>query len=109
MIELTGPQRRVLELIETLLHERGMPPTQRELAERYGCHYRSLQRHLERLRRKGRVTWEEGVPRSLRILQPPAPGSVQPIVRCRACRHVHVLGTACPRKVFNDDLSGDVL
>lgn len=59
----------VIVAICTFQAERGFPPTMRELAAACGfASTRNLYRYLEPLRDAGRVTWEPGSPRTLRVL-----------------------------------------
>ena len=66
---LTQNQQRVLNSLAAFWQERQIPPTVRDLTTRLGFESTNAVRgHLEALRRKGYVTWEPKVQRSIRIL-----------------------------------------
>ncbi|MEK5503261.1 MULTISPECIES: LexA family protein [Bacillus] len=61
---------QILEAIDKLTKEKGFPPTVREIGDRVGLKSSSTTKgHLDRLRAKGLVDWEEGKPRTLHILR----------------------------------------
>lgn len=65
--ELTKVQAALLHVIRTFWAEKGYPPAQRELGRLMAKSLCSIQSGLERLARKGYVTWDRGVSRSLRV------------------------------------------
>lgn len=64
---LTQPQAALLHVIQTFWQEHGYPPAHRQLARLMGKQHRAIQEVLERLVRKGYVTYDRGVSRSLRL------------------------------------------
>lgn len=68
---LTDRQAEVLEAIRELTEAKGFAPTRQELADHLGLAWpQAAQFHLEALKRKGRVTWDERRSRTLRVVQP---------------------------------------
>lgn len=68
-VAITSRQRWMLHAIRTLTDRLGYAPTIRELADECGLHGpNSVKAHLEPLRRKGWVTWEDGKARTLRVV-----------------------------------------
>ncbi|ETB71194.1 transcriptional regulator [Bacillus sp. CPSM8] len=60
---------QILEAIDELTKEKGFPPSVREIGERVGLKSSSTTKgHLDRLRKKGLVDWEEGKTRTLHLL-----------------------------------------
>jgi repressor LexA len=71
MIQLTRAQQRLLDFLEVEGQAGRVPPTLREIAERFGFRsHRAAACHLEALKRKGFVESEPGKARSLRITSP---------------------------------------
>ena len=70
MVESLPPrQREVLRLIVTLTAKQGYPPTLAELAEGMGLRNRmTVHQHVAALKKKGMVSWEPGLNRSLRVI-----------------------------------------
>ncbi|NGO38798.1 repressor LexA [Limisphaera ngatamarikiensis] len=69
--ELTPRQREILEYLAAVQQERGVPPTLREIAARFG--FRSMNAaaaHIRALRRKGWVEAEPHRARTLRLTRP---------------------------------------
>ena len=64
---MTTRQRACYDLIAAFHREHGYAPTVLELAQAMGCSRSNVRQHLAALRRKGYVTWDTGVGRSLRI------------------------------------------
>lgn len=61
-----------LQVIDELTKEKGYPPTIREIGDRVQLRSSSApHRALRSLRAEGLVTWEEGSPRTLRIVRWP--------------------------------------
>ena len=70
--ELTRRQRQVLELIQELMDESGMPPTRAEIARR--LRFKSpnaAEDHLRALARKGMIELLPGAARGIRVTDPP--------------------------------------
>jgi repressor LexA len=71
MVQLTRAQQRLLDFLEVEGQAGRVPPTLREIAERFGFRsHRAAACHLEALKRKGFVESEPGKARSLRITSP---------------------------------------
>jgi repressor LexA len=71
MNELTRAQRRVLDFIQTTQQRSGMVPTLREIAAHFGFRSKTAAaQHVRLLRRKGALTSEPGLARSLRVISP---------------------------------------
>jgi DNA-binding MarR family transcriptional regulator len=71
---LTERQREVLSAIETFIEKHSFPPTERELAEVLGCHYRSIPDVVKPLEKKGYVEQRRTldgrvIARTLRVLR----------------------------------------
>jgi SOS-response transcriptional repressor LexA len=64
----TAPQRAVLKSIVRLTAALGHPPTVREIAADIGVNPSDVQQKMWRLRRDGRVTWDEGRARTVRVV-----------------------------------------
>lgn len=70
MIELTPRQREILEFIQGVIEETGIPPTRAEIATKLG--FRSVnaaEDHLRALQRKGAIGLIPGTSRGIRILE----------------------------------------
>lgn len=66
---LTGRQLQIIAAIEDLTDARGYPPNLREVAAHIGASAVSgLHYQLSRLRALGVVAWQDGQPRTLRVL-----------------------------------------
>lgn len=71
MQKLTDRQRAVLEYIETSIHDRGYPPTLREIGNHLGIRSTNgVNDHLRALERKGYLTREDMKSRTLRLVRP---------------------------------------
>jgi SOS-response transcriptional repressor LexA len=69
MSKVTQKQRRVLQEILDFTKENRYPPTVRELGQALGISSSStVQGFLERLKIHGLVTWEQGCPRTLKVV-----------------------------------------
>ncbi|MDM5335685.1 helix-turn-helix domain-containing protein [Fictibacillus enclensis] len=69
MHKLSARQQIVLEAIKLFIVTHHYPPTVREIAEMVGVtSTKIVLEYLERLRREGLVSWEEGRPRTLKII-----------------------------------------
>ena len=67
-LPLTKAQRRVLKFIERHWQERGYAPTIREISTEFGfASPVGAMCHLTALRKKGYLTWVEGVSRTIRL------------------------------------------
>ncbi|MFC6385187.1 HTH domain-containing protein [Sporolactobacillus kofuensis] len=59
----------IIDAIKKLTKEQGYPPSVRELADEVNLKSTStVQGHLERLKKDGRVEFEHGCPRTLRVV-----------------------------------------
>lgn len=67
-IPLTARQKDVLDWVSAFIDTRGFSPTVREVANGYGWSVNGARTHLEAIRRKGWVTWEECKMRTIRVL-----------------------------------------
>lgn len=65
----TSAQLAVLEFVARFTTANSYPPTTREIAEHFEFRSQSAAvHHLDALRRKGRLTWEDRKARTLRII-----------------------------------------
>jgi SOS-response transcriptional repressor LexA len=70
MGKLTKKQMRILALLKDFITQHGYPPSYRELADMMNLISTStMKQYLDRLREKGYVSWEEGRPRTLHIIE----------------------------------------
>lgn len=72
MLKLTARQQNVLDVIQEVITETGVPPTRAEIAHRLG--FRSAnaaEDHLRALVRKGMIELLPGAARGIRITDPP--------------------------------------
>ena len=69
--EITGPQRRTLKEIRRFLHQRGFPPTIKELADILGISHASAHDQVNQLVRKGYLRREPRKARGLAIIREP--------------------------------------
>lgn len=61
---------KVLDAVKVLFDEKGYPPTVRELGDYVGLKSSgSVQRHLNKLRDNGKVTWISSLPRTIRVVE----------------------------------------
>lgn len=66
---LTNRRRRILQFIEEYAADKGRPPSDQEIADGVKLKSRSsVQYHLVWLKAAGYVTYEEGLPRTVRVL-----------------------------------------
>jgi repressor LexA len=75
-LPLTDRQREILAWLSAYIAERGYSPTLRELCLAFG--FASTQGaacHLDPLRKKGWITWNDGQARTLRVLEEVADGN----------------------------------
>ncbi len=71
--ELTSRQERILETIRSSVHERGYPPTMREIGEAVGLTSTSSVKHqLEALETKGYLRRDPNRPRAIEVVTPEA-------------------------------------
>ena len=67
--KMTTAQRDVLDFIKRRMKSKTLgQPTQREMAEHFEVSLGSIQGHLNALKRKGYLTWNERQARTFRIL-----------------------------------------
>jgi len=76
MRELTGKQREVLAFIRTFIGKHGVPPTVREIGDRFKVTPRAAFDHLRALERKGALQRRASAGRTSRALTP-----AEPVVR----------------------------
>jgi repressor LexA len=85
MRELTGKQREVLSFIRTFVTRHGLPPTVREIGDRFKVTPRAAFDHLRALERKGALQRRESAGRTSRALTLTEPAA-------RASHAVPILG-----------------
>jgi len=85
MRELTGKQREVLAFIRTFIGKHGVPPTVREIGDRFKVTPRAAFDHLRALERKGALQRRASAGRTSRALTPAEPA-------VRASHTVPILG-----------------
>lgn len=79
--ELTARQRRILEYISATVHERGYPPTVREIGEAVGLtSSSSVHAQLANLERRGMLHKDPTKPRAMTLSEPRSEGAVVPLV-----------------------------
>jgi repressor LexA len=72
MSELTARQQEVLELIQEVIDETGLPPTRAEIARQLGFKSaNAAEEHLRALARKGMIKLLPGAARGIRLTDPP--------------------------------------
>lgn len=59
----------VYQFIRTYIHQRQMSPTWREIAEACHMSHTTVPRYLDRLEIQGRISWQPGLRRSIRLLE----------------------------------------
>lgn len=67
--ELTERQQELLDYIVASVHERGIAPTHREMAEYQGIALKTIVERVAALEKKGYVRKEPGIARGLKVLQ----------------------------------------
>ncbi|MRX54864.1 transcriptional regulator [Bacillus idriensis] len=68
--KLTNKQTEVLAAIINFIDNGGLPPTYRDLMSILNLKSPStIKTHLDQLKYKGYITWEPGLPRTLRIIK----------------------------------------
>lgn len=65
---LTPRQQDVLMWISGYIDVHGFSPTVREIGSHYGFSLNGVKTHLNALRRKGYITWQDGCSRTLRVI-----------------------------------------
>src|SRR5438128_6223555 len=86
MRELTGKQREVLAFIRTFIGKHGVPPTVREIGDKFKVTPRAAFDHLRALERKGMLQRRHSAGRTSRALTLSEPGAIA------AFRSVPILG-----------------
>lgn len=72
MADLTPRQQEILELIQSVIEERGLPPTRAEIAEHLGFKSaNAAEEHLRALARKGMIELLPGAARGIRLTEDP--------------------------------------
>lgn len=69
MEQLTERQAQILDFVAGYLKRRKMPPTRAEIADAFSFSHQTASQHLEALRKKGRIDWIDGSPRTIRIIE----------------------------------------
>jgi SOS-response transcriptional repressor LexA len=70
MKEITEKQLRILNAIVKYIDEKGYPPSYRDLMKLVNLSSPStIKNYFDQLRKKGYISWEEGQPRTIRILK----------------------------------------
>ena len=68
--KLTNKQNEVLEALIQFIDNGGLPPTYRDLMKMVNLKSPStIKGHLDQLKIKGFITWEPGLPRTLKIIK----------------------------------------
>ena len=103
MRELTGKQREVLAFIRTFIGKHGVPPTVREIGDRFKVTPRAAFDHLRALERKGALQRRASAGRTSRALTPAEPA-------VRASHAVPILGrVAAGQPLFaSENREGDL-
>lgn len=69
--ELTAKQQAVLDYIRAFRREHAYVPSIRDMMAHFGIKSpQGIACHLRALRRKGRIVWDEGLARSVRLTEP---------------------------------------
>ena len=77
-------QGQILEVIESYIARHGCSPSNREIAAAAGLKSASsVLRHLQQLKAGGYVSYQPGVPRTVRVLPRPAPDGVEQVLDTR--------------------------
>ena len=77
--ELTSRQERILETIRSSVHERGYPPTMREIGEAVGLTSTSSVKHqLQALETKGFLRRDPNRPRAIEVMTPEGASTAAP-------------------------------
>ena len=77
-------QSQILEVIESYIARHGCSPSSREIAAAAGLKSASsVLRHLQQLKADGYVSFQPGVPRTVRVLPRPAPDGVEQVLDTR--------------------------
>lgn len=94
MESLTERQQSILQWIRQCLSRDGVPPTMREIGERFGISAPGVLGHLRALERKGYVRWRRGRARALEVLAAAAGAGGESANggRSRSAERVPVLG-----------------
>jgi SOS-response transcriptional repressor LexA len=66
---LSPRQAEIYRFIQTYRAERGIAPTFREIASGAGLYLTTVMAHLRALKKKGFVTWNGGIARSVRVIE----------------------------------------
>lgn len=68
MQELTKVQSDIVVFIRSFISNQGYCPTLQEVADWAGISVNAMCQNLQRLKKKGVVSWEENSPRTLRVI-----------------------------------------
>lgn len=70
MLKLTKKQENILKIISDYMNTVGYPPSYREICKKANLASPStVLGYLEILKKKGYITWEPGLPRTLQIIE----------------------------------------
>lgn len=68
--ELTEKQKNLLQIISIYINDNKILSSNRELMQLFGVKSTStMHSYLDRLKEKGYITWKEGMPRTIQILE----------------------------------------
>ena len=67
MEEMTTQQRNIYLFITRFREEHGYSPSRNEIAENISLHPSTIRNHLLVLEKKGYITWDERIPRSITV------------------------------------------
>jgi repressor LexA len=68
---LTPQQRNIYQFIVRYREEHGYSPSRNEIAENVNLHPSTVREHLAAMERKGYITWDERVFRSITVTNNP--------------------------------------
>lgn len=80
MTELTERQREVLKFIQAYIASHGYSPSTRDIAEHFAVQINATRHHLQALRKKGYITWEQKMARSITLTEQARPLRGIPII-----------------------------
>ena len=65
---MTAQQRNIYLFINRFREEHGYSPSRNEIAESVNLHPSTVREHLAAMERKGYITWNERIPRSIAVV-----------------------------------------
>lgn len=69
MDELTNRQQEILDSIKNYINEDGIPPTIKDIADKYGMTAPGMLDHWKALRCKGYLKWKDGKNRTVKVVK----------------------------------------